>query len=115
MEHWRRVLPLPIHEVVYEELVADPPAVSRALVAACGLDWDERCLSFYRTTRTVQTASKLQVRRPIYGRSVGRSKAFKAHLEPLRRALGIPECSRHTDADAHFTCKTETVAVGSGT
>jgi hypothetical protein len=87
MEHWRRVLPVPIHEVVYEELVADPPTVSRALVAACGLDWEERCLSFYRTERVVQTASKLQVRRPIYHRSVGRSKAFQGHLEPLRLAL----------------------------
>ena len=26
MDHWRRVLPVPIHEVVYEELVADPEA-----------------------------------------------------------------------------------------
>ena len=101
MEHWRRVLPLPIHEVVYEELVADPPVVSRALVAACGLDWDERCLSFYRTDRVVQTASKLQVRRPIYRRSVGRWKAFQAHLEPLRLALGVPaRCGRHAEPDA---------------
>ena len=116
MEHWRRVLPVPIHEVVYEELISDAPAVSRALVAACGLDWDERCLSFYRTERVVQTASKLQVRRPIYGSSVGRWTAFRAHLEPLRRALGIPERSRHTDADAApLTGETEPVAVGSGT
>jgi tetratricopeptide (TPR) repeat protein len=100
MEHWRRVLPLPIHEVVYEELVADPPAVSRALVAACGLDWDDRCLSFYRTDRIVQTASKLQVRRPIYKGSVGRWKAFEAHLEPLRQALGVPaRCGRNAEPD----------------
>jgi len=87
MDHWRRVLPMPIHEVVYEELVADPPAVGRALVAACGLDWDERCLSFHRTERVVQTASKLQVRRPIFRSSVGRWKAFEAHLGPLRQAV----------------------------
>jgi len=85
MEHWRSVLPVPSHEVVYEELVADPPTVSRALVAACGLDWDERCLSFYRTERIVQTASKLQVRQPIHRRSLGRWKPFDAHLEPLRQ------------------------------
>jgi tetratricopeptide (TPR) repeat protein len=114
MEHWRRVLPMPIHEVVYEELVADAPAVSRALVAACGLDWDERCLSFYRTERVVQTASKLQVRRPIYKRSVGRWKAFRAHLEPLRQALGIPE-RRLTDVGpTHLTCGTASLAVCSG-
>ena len=67
---------MPIHEVVYEELVANPEAVSRALVAACGLDWDERCLSFYRTERVVQTASKLQVRRPIYQPFRGPLEAF---------------------------------------
>lgn len=100
MEHWRRVLPMPIHEVVYEELVADAPAVSRALVAACGLDWDEQCLSFHRTDRVVQTASKLQVRRPIYKGSVGRWKAFRAHLEPLRLALGVPDRICHINADA---------------
>ena len=94
MEHWRRVLPMPIHEAVYEDLVANPETVSRSLVAACGLDWDDRCLSFYRTERVVQTASKLQVRRPIYQSSVGRWKAFRAHLEPLRIALNhsYPSC-----------------------
>jgi tetratricopeptide (TPR) repeat protein len=115
MEHWRRVLPVPIHEVVYEELVADPPTVSRELVAACGLDWDERCLSFYRTERVVQTASKLQVRRPIFKGSVGRSSAFRAHLEPLRLALGLPSRSRLTDAGpAHLACQTASFAIRSG-
>jgi tetratricopeptide (TPR) repeat protein len=91
MEHWQRVLPTPIHEVVYEEMVADQENMSRKLVAACGLEWDERCLAFYRTERPVQTASKLQVRQPIFHRSVGRWKHFQAHLEPLRLALGVPE------------------------
>ena len=51
MDHWRRVLPVPIHEVVYEEMVANTEAESRNLVAACGLEWDERCLAYYRTKR----------------------------------------------------------------
>lgn len=89
MDHWRRVLPLPIHEVDYEQLVADQEAVSRELVAFCGLEWHERCLSFYRTERVVQTASKLQVRRPIHNRSVGRWVPFQAHLQPLRQALRL--------------------------
>lgn len=90
MEHWRRVLPLPIHEVVYEAMVADPEGESRKLVAACGLDWDDSCLTFYRTKRTVQTASKLQVRQPIYRKAVNRWKPYEKHLEPLRQALELP-------------------------
>jgi Tfp pilus assembly protein PilF len=87
MDHWRQVLPVAVHEVVYEEMVANQEAVSRQLLAFCGLEWDERCLSFYHSQRPVQTASKLQVRQPIYTRSVARSKRFDNHLQPLREAL----------------------------
>ncbi len=91
MAHWRRVLPLPIYEVVYEEMVANHEAVSQNLVAYAGLPWDENCLAFYRTNRPVQTASKLQVRQPIYTRSVARWKRFEPHLQPLRDALANPD------------------------
>jgi hypothetical protein len=87
MAHWRRALPTPIHEVVYEEMVAHQEAVSRDLVRHCGLDWDDRCLAFYQSKRAVQTASKLQVRQPIYTRSVAGWKRFESHLQPLRDAL----------------------------
>jgi tetratricopeptide (TPR) repeat protein len=91
MAHWQRVLPMPMHEVVYEELVADQETISRKLVAFCGLDWDERCLDFYKSTHRVKTASRLQVRRPIYGHAVGRWKRFEAYLQPLRDALAGAE------------------------
>jgi hypothetical protein len=87
MAHWRQVLPAQPHEVVYEELVANQEAVSRELVAFCGLDWDDRCLAFDRNPRAVQTASKLQVRQPICTRSVARWKRFASHLQPLWDAL----------------------------
>jgi hypothetical protein len=38
IDHWRRALPVPIHEVDYEDTVADLEGVARRLVAACGLD-----------------------------------------------------------------------------
>ena len=96
MAHWRRALPRPILEVRYEELVADQEAVSRRIIAFLGLEWDDRCLEFYRTKRAVQTASADQVRRPIYASSVGRWRAYEAHLGPLKRALGL-EPQRHED------------------
>jgi tetratricopeptide (TPR) repeat protein len=87
MAHWRQVLPLRTYEVSYEELVADQEAVSRELVAFLGLEWDERCLAFHENRRVVRTASKLQVRRPMYSSSVRRWKRYEAHLQPLLRAL----------------------------
>ncbi|REJ94608.1 MAG: tetratricopeptide repeat protein [Planctomycetota bacterium] len=88
MRHWTDVLPMEIHDVQYEDLVAQPAEVSRELIAACGLAWDDRCLEFYKLDRPVQTASRLQVREPIYRSSVDRWKRYAKHLDPLRKALG---------------------------
>ncbi len=38
MDHWRRVLPVQILEVDYEETVADLEGVARRLLAWCGLE-----------------------------------------------------------------------------
>jgi hypothetical protein len=88
MAHWARVLPLAVFELHYEELTANQEAISRELVAFCGLEWDERCLRFHESNRVVRTASTLQVRQPMYQSSVGRWKHFEAYLVPLLDALG---------------------------
>ncbi len=88
MAHWRAVLPLPVFDVAYEELVADLEAVSRQLVAFCGLEWEADCLRFEENERVVRTMSRVQVRQPIYQSSVGRWRRYAAHLAPLMQALG---------------------------
>ncbi len=87
MAHWRTVLRLPMLEVRYEDLVGDQERVSRDLIAFCDLPWDERCLRFYETGRTVQTRSYDQVRQPLYQRSVGRWRHYDRFLAPLKRQL----------------------------
>ena len=88
MAHWRATLPAPSLEVVYEETVADPETASRRLVAFCGLEWEAGCLAFHATERPVRTASLQQVRRPVYGGSVGQWRRYERHLGPLVAALG---------------------------
>lgn len=85
MAHWRTVLPM--LEVQYEELTAEPEATTRKLLAFCGLDWDERCLRFHETQRPVTTASLFQVRQPIYRSGVGRWRRYEKHAQPLIAAL----------------------------
>ena len=88
MQHWEAVLPPgSIITVDYETLVADQEAETRRLIAACGLDWDDRCLSFYDTARVVHTASFYQVRRPIYASSVNLAERYGDGLKPLLDAL----------------------------
>jgi hypothetical protein len=89
MDHWRMVLPAGrTFELRYEELIADPEATTRALLAHCGLPWHARCLAFNQHDRVVRTASASQVRQPIYRTSQRRSLAYREHLRPLVEALG---------------------------
>ena len=83
MAHWQQVLPVPIVEVAYENVVADLETEARRLVSACGLEWEPACLAFHQTRRVVQTASFTQVRQPIYSRSVGRWRNYEEALGPL--------------------------------
>jgi len=89
MSHWSRVLPVPIHEVRYEDLIQNQETVTRNLISLCGLDWDQSCLSFFNTRRPVTTASTVQVRKPISSQALGRWKHYRAHLGPLFKALGL--------------------------
>jgi tetratricopeptide (TPR) repeat protein len=88
MAHWRAVLPAGVMlEVQYEDLVADFAPQARRIVTHCGLEWDERCLSFHQTQRSVRTASATQVRQPLYRSAVGRAQPYAAMLGPLIEAL----------------------------
>ncbi len=84
-QHWRAVLPPgSILEVPYEELVSNPEAWTRSILQFVGLDWDERCLQFHKTARTVVTASYWQVRQSVYRDSVQRWRKYSKFIGPLR-------------------------------
>jgi hypothetical protein len=83
MEHWQKVLPVPLLEVDYEETVADLEGTARRCVAWCGLAWEPSCLAFHQTRRPVSTASAIQVRQPVFGTSVGRWKHYEHALASL--------------------------------
>jgi tetratricopeptide (TPR) repeat protein len=87
MAHWHDVLPTQIFEVTYEGMVGNQEEVSRELIAFCGLEWDSRCLDFYRSERPIFTSSNWQVRQPMYRSSVGRWRNYAQHLRPLMELL----------------------------
>ncbi len=93
MDHWRAVLPPGrMLEIDYEETVADFEGQARRIVEFIGLEWDDACLRFYETERAVVTASRSQVRQPIYKSSVGRWKRYGDGVKPLLDALTACGC-----------------------
>jgi tetratricopeptide (TPR) repeat protein len=93
MEHWRKVLPVPLLEVDYEETVADLEGVARKLLDWCGLAWEPTCLEFYQAKRPVRTASTVQVRQPVFRTSVGRWKHYEQALASL--FAGLEKTANH--------------------
>ncbi len=87
MQHWHSVLPVPIYDIVYEQLVQDPEREIAQLLDHCGLEFEDACLNFHRTQRITRTASVLQVRNPMYTRSIGHWRNYAAHLQPLIKHL----------------------------
>jgi hypothetical protein len=88
MAHFDAVLPGRVHRVHYEAMVEDTETQVRALLAHCGLPFEEACLRFYENERAVRTASSEQVRQPIFREGMEQWRQYERWLEPLKAALG---------------------------
>jgi tetratricopeptide (TPR) repeat protein len=73
----------------YEELVAAPETSIRNLLAACGLSFEEACLTFYDTEREVRSPSATQVRSPLNAQTA-RASQYGELLDPFRALLALP-------------------------
>jgi tetratricopeptide (TPR) repeat protein len=87
MDHWHATVPGAIHDLSYEQLVADPEGEIGRLLEFCGLPWEDACLDFHRNAAPSTTASATQVRQPIYDSSVAQWQHYASHLEGLRSQL----------------------------
>jgi tetratricopeptide (TPR) repeat protein len=87
IDHWRNVMPDAMLEVRYEDVVVDLESEARRIIDHCGLEWDDACLSYHQTPRSVRTASANQVRLPIYRSSLGRWRPYENELQSLLQAL----------------------------
>ncbi|MGA9869508.1 MAG: sulfotransferase [Acetobacteraceae bacterium] len=84
MAHWRAMLPSErFTDVDYEDLVDQPEAQARRLVAFCGVEWDAACLRPEDNRRAIRTASVWQARQPVHTDAVGRWRRYEPWLGAL--------------------------------
>jgi tetratricopeptide (TPR) repeat protein len=88
MQHWDAVLPGKVLRVQHEDLVDDLESHVRRILTFCGLPFESQCVEFYKTERSVRTASSEQVRQPIFKEGVDQWRNFEPWLGPLKQALG---------------------------
>ena len=88
MAHWDAVLPGRVLRVEHESVVDDLEGNVRRILEFCGLPFESACVEFYKTERSVRTASSEQVRQPIFREGMDQWRNFEAQLAPLKLALG---------------------------
>jgi len=88
MDHWDSVLPGKILRVQHEELLQDFEGQVRRILDFAGLEFEPGCLEFYKTERSIRTASSEQVRQPINKEGTEQWRHFEPWLGPLKASLG---------------------------
>jgi len=88
MDHWDAVLPGKVLRVQYEDVVSNLETEVRRMLDFCDLPFEEACLDFHKTERSVRTPSSEQVRQSIYTSGLEQWRNFEAWLDPLKNALG---------------------------
>ena len=87
MDHWHKLFPGEILDLKYENLINNQEDETESLLKYCGLEWEEQCLKFYETERSINTASSEQVRQPIYKGAMNAWKNYESHIGPLIETL----------------------------
>ena len=87
MDHWHEVMPGKILTCQYEETVGDLESQVKRILEYLELPWEDNCLNFHETERSVRTPSSEQVRQPIYTRSMGKWRRYESELDELKEVL----------------------------
>jgi tetratricopeptide (TPR) repeat protein len=90
MKFWKQKISNFIHDIEYEKLIADKESEIRKILNFCELDWDEKCLSPEKNSKTpIKTVSIAQARQPIYKSSLNNSTNFDKHLSKMFSILKL--------------------------
>ena len=88
MNHWDEVLPNKILRVNNEDIIDDLEGQVKKMLEFLELPFEDSCITFYETDRSVRTASSEQVRKPINKSGMDRWKPYAKNLKPLLDGLG---------------------------
>ncbi len=88
MSFWEEKIPNYVYNLNYEDLVNDQEKISKKILEFCDLEWDDKCLSFYKTAVPVHTVSLHQSRQPIYKKSINSNinySKYKDFFDELKK------------------------------
>ena len=87
MDHWNKVLPNQILSIKYEDLINNFEDTVKVILDYCNLPYEQACVEFYKSKRSVKTPSAQQVRQPIYTSGLDYWKNYDPYLDELKKHL----------------------------
>ena len=87
MNFYNKNFPNDIYNISYENLVSNQNEEIKKLIDFCELDWDTKCLEFYKNKKSIKTVSFAQARKPIYNSSVKSWENYSSYLDVLKENL----------------------------
>ena len=81
IDEFKKKYPGFIYDLNFEDFTNKPEIESKKLFKYCNLTWDKKCLEFYkRKDMYIRTASRIQIRKPIYKNSTDKYLPYKKFL-----------------------------------
>ena len=98
VDHWEKTLGEDFPLFQYETLIEDFEKEVRRMLAHCGLDWHEECLSYHDAKRTIATFSSVQARQPVRKTPERAAMRYVEYLKPLTDGLSAASVDLETGA-----------------
>ena len=87
MSFWKVNFSFKIFDLNYDKLTLSPETEIQKLLEFCNLRWEESCLNFHENKEIIQTASRSQVKKPIYKGSSDDWKKYQQHLTDVEKKV----------------------------
>jgi len=80
IEYFKTTFPNFIYDLEYEKFVNNSEEESKKLMKYCDLPWDKSCLEFYKRNMVSDTASNVQIRKPIHKHSLNKYLSYEPFI-----------------------------------
>lgn len=89
MAHWKKVLPVDIHTVDYENMMLSSEATSRELFGFIGIDWQPGCIESYISNHHAKTDNLIKLKRDTYKLPVQHWRNYKRYAHSMIKDLTL--------------------------
>lgn len=87
MKFWQYEKNINLIQVSYESLISNTEIEIKRILKECELNWDEKCLFYYKSKNPIKTMSTAQARKPIYKTSINSFDKYKNYLDKINNFL----------------------------